>query len=104
MLMRVPMRNGLEQLLARDRGGATLHHFHATSEIGQPRGLRGFSSGGQRRGKGGDHDIAGARHVRDLVAPVNREEGGWPLTLQQRHAQAPSRDEKVTRVKTIEEL
>ena len=55
-----------------DRGGTALHDDQAAGMIGEPRRLAERRARGQRQRERGDHRVAGASHVGDLIGADDR--------------------------------
>src|SRR6266480_7307531 len=89
---------GLLELRARDRGGPALHHHDPARDVRERRGLGGRRAARQGERERADDGVPRSRHVGDLVGPVDRDERGRAVALEQRHPAATAGDEEHARL------
>ena len=69
--------------------------------------MGGLEEGGARRERereGGDHGIAGAGDVGDLIGAGDRDVRGRPIGLEQRHPAAAARDQHGRRTGALQQF
>ena len=95
--------NGGGELGARHGGRPPLQHDEPAGDVGEGGRLRGRTARRQGHRERGDHGVARARHVGDLVGPVDGEERHGAVSLEQRHAAAAPGHQEIAGVQAIED-